>query len=264
MNDCSSPVHRKAELLAHYEAPEGYVYLVLREPEIARAALPGQFVMLRGWPARDPILPRPFDIVLTDEKEESFSLCVKLSGRGTTILGELKPGAQLFVTGPLGRGLVDFSCRGMGLLVRGVGAAAVVSLAEAAYRRKVPVFTVLSASAKDRLVCRELLERFSAEVLVATDDGSEGYKGNGTDLADRLLAEGRIDRLYTCGSRRFARHVKRLDAEGKAAGYIFLEELMACGLGDCHGCAVKKAKAEGYFLVCRDGPVFPASEVMLE
>jgi len=58
--------------------------------------------------------------------------------------------------------------------------------------------------------------------------------------------------------------VQKLDAEGGIEGFVFLEELMACGLGDCHGCAVKKAKGEGYFLVCRDGPVFRASEVVLE
>lgn len=261
---CSSPVYRKAEVLARYENPPGYVYLVIKEPEIARTALPGQFAMIRGWPARDPILPRPFDIVLTDEKEESFSLCIKVGGRGTSILGGLEPGSPVFVTGPLGKGAADASGRGTALLVRGVGAAAVVSLAEAAYRRKVPVYTILSASRKDRLVCRELLERFSAEVLVATDDGSDGYRGNGTDLLDRLAAEGKIDRAYTCGSRRFARHVKRLDAQGTVEGFVFLEELMACGLGDCHGCAVKKEKGEGYFLVCRDGPVFRASEVVLE
>jgi len=128
----TSPVYRKAEVLARYENPPGYVYLVIREPGIARTALPGQFAMIRGWPARDPILPRPFDIVLTDEKDESFSLCIKIGGRGTSILSELEPGSPVFVTGPLGKGVADLSGKGTALLVRGVGAAAVVSLAEAA------------------------------------------------------------------------------------------------------------------------------------
>jgi dihydroorotate dehydrogenase electron transfer subunit len=44
-------------------------------------------------------------------------------------------------------------------------------------------------------------------------------------------------------------------------GYLFLEELMACGLGYCHGCAVPRRNSEQYYLVCEDGPVFRADEV---
>lgn len=46
MTHRSPPIHRRAELAAHYEAPEGYVYLVLREAVIARTARPGQFVKI--------------------------------------------------------------------------------------------------------------------------------------------------------------------------------------------------------------------------
>jgi hypothetical protein len=36
--------------------------------------------MIRGGPRAIPILPRPFDIVLTDEKM-ILSLCIKIGGR---------------------------------------------------------------------------------------------------------------------------------------------------------------------------------------
>jgi hypothetical protein len=57
--------------------------------------------------------------------------------------------------------------------------------------------------------------------------------------------------------------VRDLDRRGLARGFVFLEALMACGLGDCHGCAVPRADGRGYHLVCRDGPHFPAAEVKL-
>lgn len=265
MADCISPVHRGARIVSLEENPEGYIDLLIREDTLARTAQPGQFVMIRGWPAKDPILSRPFDIVRVDPGEGTFRLCIKIEGRGTTLLGSLKAGDPVTVTGPLGKGLEKISGeKGIALLVRGAGAAAVVYLAERAYREGVPVYTILSASTAGRLVCRKYLEAASTELLIATDDGSEGYRGNGTDLLDGLLAQGKIDRAYTCGSRRFARHIKRLDAEGRLSGFLFLEGLMACGIGDCHGCAVKKERGEGYFLVCRDGPVFSAREVVLE
>jgi dihydroorotate dehydrogenase electron transfer subunit len=40
-----------------------------------------------------------------------------------------------------------------------------------------------------------------------------------------------------------------------------MEEQMACGIGVCLGCAVA-AQTRPYRYVCKDGPVFPAAEVM--
>lgn len=259
----AAPIHRSAEIVGRYEAPAGYIHLVLREATIAAGAKPGQFVMIRAWPAKDPILPRPFDIVLADEREGTFTLCVKIEGRGTRLLNELPIGEKTIVTGPLGKPVEDIGGKGMALLGRGVGAAALVSLAEAAWRKGVPVYAILSARTADRVVCREHLSRFAAEVLIAADDGSGDWSGNGADLLDGLIAEGKIDRAYACGSRRFAKRVQALDASGSLEGYVFLEEPMACGMGDCHGCAVKRADGDGYLLVCKDGPVFRASEVVL-
>jgi dihydroorotate dehydrogenase electron transfer subunit len=184
----------------------------------------------------------------------------------------LEPGMPVHCTGPLGRPVDIAPGLPIALLTRGAGAAAVVMLAGAAAREGVPVYTFLSASTAARIVCRAYLEPVSTELRVATDDGSGGYHGNATDLLDRLMEReewrsakgGSPGRVYTCGSRRFARHVRALDAAGKAEGFVFLEGLMACGLGDCHGCAVKKQGRPGYFLVCRDGPHFPVGTVVIE
>lgn len=260
----AAPVYRKAMLVSRKESPRGYVHLVIREEQIARTASPGQFVMVRGWHTGDPILPRPFDIVLADPLKGVFRLCIKVEGKGTRLLSTLKKGSPLYVTGPLGKSITDFDTAGTALLVRGAGSAAVVFLAETLAKLHKPVYTVLSASTRSRLVCRALLEEFSNDLFIATDDGTEGYHGNGTDLLDRLIQEGKVDTVYTCGSHRFARHVKALDLAGKVKGFLFLEGNMGCGMGDCHGCAVKKEGQEGYFLVCMDGPVFRSRDVVVE
>jgi dihydroorotate dehydrogenase electron transfer subunit len=264
-------LHRDARLLASRQEVPGYLELELECPDIARAAQPGQFLMLRAWPGSDPYLPRPFDILTADPGQGRLGLFLKVEGRGTELLRGLAPGAALRLTGPLGRpvDLEEPGLSSLAFLVRGAGAAAVVHLAERAAARGLEVFAVLSASTSARVVCRRRLEGVVRELRVATDDGSEGYGGLGSDLLDRLLerrrAEGRpVDRVYTCGSRRFARHVQELDRRGLARGFVFLEGLMACGLGDCHGCAVPRADGGGYWLVCRDGPHFPAAEVVLE
>jgi len=41
---------------------------------------------------------------------------------------------------------------------------------------------------------------------------------------------------------------------------VSLEEYMACGIGTCLGCTV--ATRKGFRLVCKDGPVFNAEEII--
>lgn len=244
-----------------------YLDLEFESPYIAVNARPGQFVMIRGWNRGHPILLRPFDVVTVDRNRGTFRIVVKITGQGTRLLGELSPGDRVTVIGPLGKGVEIPEPAGsgsLGFLVRGVGSAAVVFLAERAGELGVPTRIYFSAADSSRLVCREYLEAITKEVHIATDDGSEGYKGDARDLVDPAVQRGEIDRLYTCGSRRFARYVQEVTRKKLTKGYLFLEGYMACGIGDCHGCAVKKAGSEDYYLVCQDGPVFPAEAVEIE
>lgn len=258
-----------AEVLHIHHVNQQYIDILLKSAAVARDALPGQFVMVRSWPNGEPILPRPFDIVQTDPEKETFRIVIKVSGKGTRLLSALTAGDTVSVTGPLGRGISSLEEQRIGLLVRGVGAAAVVFTAEWARTRGIEVITFLSAATKERLVCRDYLESASSRMFIATDDGSAGHHGDARDLLSRYLdgeaqKEYPIEALFTCGSRRFARTIQEVSAGSEVKGYIFLEEHMACGLGDCHGCAVKKADSSGYLLVCQEGPIFAAQEVIIE
>jgi dihydroorotate dehydrogenase electron transfer subunit len=243
-----------------------YTDLLVESKEVARKALPGQFVMLKAWEEDrfDPLLHRPFDISELNAESGGLRIISKVMGRGTRLMSRLKPGDEVTITGPLGTGITEITGASLGLLVRGVGAAAVIALAQKAYAQGTEVITFLSASTSKKLVCREYLEPVSTEIHIATDDGSEGYKGDARDIVERVLQQRSIDGMYSCGSRRFARYLQKLNAAERTRGYIFMEGYMACGIGDCHGCAVKSADREGYYLVCQDGPVFPAEKVVIE
>ena len=50
--------------------------------------------------------------------------------------------------------------------------------------------------------------------------------------------------------------------------WLSLEERMACGIGACLGCVCKSTEVDDHSQVknkrvCKDGPVFPAGEVVL-
>jgi dihydroorotate dehydrogenase electron transfer subunit len=103
------------------------------------------------------------------------------------------------------------------------------------------------------------------DIHLVTEDGSEGERGLVTDiLAERLKASPpKASGIYSCGPVPMLRNVASLSKEFAIPCQVSMEAHMACGLGACQGCAVpgKKASAEAYLHVCKDGPVFPAETI---
>ena len=75
----------KATIVSHRSVGRGYFRLVLKAPEAAAAALPGQFVMLRVSENLDPLLARPFGISSLPSRS-SIELVYRVAGRGTALL----------------------------------------------------------------------------------------------------------------------------------------------------------------------------------
>jgi dihydroorotate dehydrogenase electron transfer subunit len=108
-------------------------------------------------------------------------------------------------------------------------------------------------------------------VKIATDDGSKGCKGPVTEPLKKLLAackpetylpDFRRIMIYACGPTGMLKAVRAIARERGIPCQVSLEERMACGVGVCLGCPVK-VKSGGYRMVCKDGPVFNAEEVVL-
>ena len=101
-------------------------------------------------------------------------------------------------------------------------------------------------------------------LYVATEDGSEGTKGNVMNaIAENNL---KADVIFACGPMPMLRAIKKYAQEQNIPAYISLEERMACGVGVCLGCVVKTKNVDAHSHVknariCTDGPVYLASEV---
>ena len=96
------------------------------------------------------------------------------------------------------------------------------------------------------------------KVFVSTEDGSEGYKGFVTDLLAKQIKNKSI--IFVCGPTPMMKKVTDIAKENNISGYASLEEKMACGVGNCQGCAVKIGGK--HKMVCKDGPVFDISKLM--
>jgi dihydroorotate dehydrogenase electron transfer subunit len=228
---------------------------------------PGQFVMLSpgsksAAPRTDPLLPRPMAVYRANVENGAadVEILYKVSGRGTQLLADALPGQRVGVVGPLGQ---PFSAPAPGeralLVAGGTGIASVYGLAARA-RADAEVSVLLGAATKQDLMGVEDFEALGVDVQIATVDGSLGLQGLVTALLEAALAEGGSPRVYACGPTAMMRRCAELSAERGCPCSVSLETHMACGFGVCLGCAAP-LRAEGYALVCSQGPVFAAETI---
>ena len=91
-----------------------------------------------------------------------------------------------------------------------------------------------------------------------------GTKGN---VMDAVRGNGlRGDIIYACGPAPMLRAIKEFAGDNHMECYISLEERMACGIGACLGCVCQSKEKDPHSNVknkriCKDGPVFLATEV---
>ena len=102
-------------------------------------------------------------------------------------------------------------------------------------------------------------------VEYATDDGSLGKQGTVVDLfieKEKLFSLKKI-RIFACGPNPMLAAVRKIALTKNFECQLSTECAMACGFGICQGCPIETGNEESYKLVCKDGPVFEAREVIL-
>ncbi|MEM7408630.1 MAG: dihydroorotate dehydrogenase electron transfer subunit [Myxococcota bacterium] len=224
---------------------------------------PGQFAMLSpgevgGTLRRDPLLPRPMAVYR--EAGSEVEILFKVHGRGTALLAELRPKAQVRIVGPLGRGFADPAPGQRAVLVAGgTGIASVYTLAQRLRDRGIGVRVCLGARSADDLMGDADFEALGVPVAIATEDGSRGHRGRVTELLAPELEDPTVC-VYACGPTPMMAAAHTLAAEAGRDCWVSLENPMACGFGVCLGCAAPLREG-GFALVCRDGPVFRGADV---
>lgn len=261
-----------ARVAANEPLTPGFGLLTLEAPEIAAAAKPGQFVMVRVAPLADPLLRRAFAVHAADRERGLILILYGVVGRGTRLLSQVRAGESLDVLGPLGRGWRLEAGREAWLVAGGFGAAPLLPLAQEAAAAGTPVRLFYGTRTAAGLIRAGEFERLGVEVACATEDGSHGQKGLVTDLLLPALMSGGIGppltTVYACGPKPMLAAVARLCAGMGVPCQVSLHAFMGCGIGACLGCAVERRPVPGeppnYAKVCVEGPVFDAQEVSLE
>lgn len=230
--------------------------LRLKAEEIASSVAAGQFVHIKC--GDNSLLRRPISIC--DVADGVLTIIVDARGEGTRWLAGRQPGDTLDLLGPLGNG---FSLNGKNIILIG-GGIGVPPMLLAARSSAGQTTAILGFRNKDGVILGDAFRSICKDVVISTDDGSFGEKGPVTLPLKRLLDSGGYDSVLACGPRAMLKAVAELCTASAVPCQVSMEERMGCGVGACLVCACKTKKdgAEQMRHVCKDGPVFLASEVV--
>jgi dihydroorotate dehydrogenase electron transfer subunit len=278
------PLDMAADVLSNTRLSSDYNVLALAAPDIAAAADPGQFVMLKSGERLEPLLRRPFSIfelLKAGGRTVGLSILNKRIGPSTTHLFEARPGDRVQCLGPLGRPFVPVAPPDEAWLVAGgVGLAPFATLAGALRAKGTPTRLYYGARRASELFFLAEFEKLGVQLILTTEDGSriEDDPGRSTrarvpdtgrvtvplerDLRDRTASAGVM--LYACGPEPMLAAVATLAARHGRPSQVSVERVMGCGLGGCYSCVIPLKSHRGsphYVRSCIAGPVFRGDEI---
>ena len=228
-------------------------------PRIAKAALPGQFLIVRPNEKGERI---PLTISDYNIEKGTVTIVTQLIGASSAAIIATQEG-EFFndVVGPLGNpsafvGMSDEELKGKKyiFIAGGVGTAPVYPQAKWLHEKGVAVDVIIGAKTKDLLIYKEELGSVCDNLYLCTDDGSEGFKGLVTALLEKLVTEDgkEYTQAVSIGPMIMMKFCTLTCRKLGIPEDVSLNMLMVDGTGMCAACRVTVAGKLKF--ACMDGP----------
>lgn len=227
--------------------------------------LPGQFNMLYLFGVGEIAIS-----IVSDPDNGLFDHTIRCVGRVSNAFSQLKTGDKIGIRGPYGRGwpINDYTDHNVLLITGGLGCAPTVSVIHYVLNRREQFknLTILQGVKKSNdLIWREQYQQWAGlpdtEVLLAADIVNQYWpwdQGPVTRLFEKAHVTARNTVAMMCGPEKMMQvAADELASRGFADEHIYLsmERNMQCAIGQCGHCQ------HGAHFVCKQGPVFPYSEI---
>ncbi|HET7699349.1 MAG TPA: sulfide/dihydroorotate dehydrogenase-like FAD/NAD-binding protein [Candidatus Limnocylindria bacterium] len=247
------------EIVRRQDFSDTTYLLEVSHPQMARAARPGQFVIVMSHPEGERI---PLTIADYDRERGTITLVIQAVGKTTRQMQrDLREGSALHaLVGPMGHpsriaGPKKVVCVGGGL-----GVAPVYPQARAFHEAGAYVIGVIGFRNKDLVFWEDRFRAVCDEFVICSDDGSVGMKGLVTEGIKVVASRhADIDQLIAIGPPIMMRGCAELTTTLGIPTTVSLNPVMVDGTGMCGGCRVKVGGRTRF--ACVDGPEFDANAV---
>ncbi|MDO5047861.1 MAG: sulfide/dihydroorotate dehydrogenase-like FAD/NAD-binding protein [Anaerococcus sp.] len=242
-----------ARIIEKTNLNDNTIKFVVRSPEIARKALPGQFIILRLDERGERV---PFTISDTDD--ENVTIIVQVVGGTTMRMNELKAGdGFLDFVGPLGVPTELDDLKGKNVCVVGGGLGTAIAYPQAKYLHEIGanVDVIMGFKNKDLIILHDELKACSDNLYITTDDGSFGKQGFVTQVLEENIKAGKTyDHVLTIGPVIMMKNVVKVTKPHNIPTTVSMNSIMVDGTGMC-GCCRLTVGGKMKF-ACVDGPDF--------
>jgi len=183
-------------LIGRRDLKNGYLTLTFGPFQRCSSIKPGHFVHI-DLPGSNLYFRRAFSVYSVNVKEKSIEIFLKVIGRGSRYLAQLKKGDRVNMLGPVGTPFKLPRKNQSALMVAGgVGLPPILFMTRwMIKRRQKPeniVFVYGGRSAED-IIERSIIKRLGVRFLPVTEDGSYGEKELVTAPLARSLSSGHIN-----------------------------------------------------------------------
>ena len=254
------------EILSRQMLTPNICRMKVNAPMVARAALPGQFLIVRESEKGERI---PLTISDYDAAAGTVTIVTQSIGASTIRICDKSVGESFAdIVGPLGNpsDFVSWSEEALRaekfvFLAGGVGSAPVYPQAKWLKEHGADVTVILGARTKDLLIYVDELRSVSTSLEIGTDDGSFGFKGNIPALLEHLVVdEGRsFTRCVAIGPMIMMKFSTLMATKLSIPVVVSLNTLMVDGTGMCGACRVSVDGKTRF--ACVDGPEFDGTKV---
>lgn len=227
--------------------------LTVEAPNVARYALPGQFIMLRVTETGERI---PLTIADYDREEGTVTIIFQEVGKTTRMLGELEEGdCILDFVGPLGNPSHLDELNHVCVIGGGLGCAIAYPQAKYLHNRGAKVDIIAGFRNKDLIFLEDEMRAVSDNLYLVTDDGSNGNKGLVTDILKQQLENGvEYDAVIAIGPLVMMKFVSLTTKPFNVKTLVSMNSIMIDGTGMCGGCRLTVGGETKF--ACVDGPDF--------
>ena len=241
-------------------------YMEIEAPELANAAKPGQFLIVKADKKGERI---PLTICDYNKEKGTVVIVFQVVGKGTKKIAKYEIGEHLQdLVGPLGQPS-EFLNEDINKLKKekylfvagGVGTAPIYPQIKWFYDNSIDVDVIIGSRNKEAIILIDEISKISKNLYLSTDDGSFGKKGKVTDVIDDLLKNRKkeYDHAVIIGPIMMMKFASQKCREYGIKNTVSLNPLMIDGTGMCGACRVT---IDGNVkFACVDGPEFDGDKV---